>query len=300
MMSPQTAVLLHTARPNFLLLTPVSVFLGAAVATAEVTTPIPFGWLLLALVGAITAHVSVNMLNEYEDFRSGLDFETDRTPFSGGSGTLVARPGDVAPALAGGLAALAATVLIGCALVYFRGWGLLPIGTLGVVLIAAYSTRIVHSALISLVAPGLGFGPLMVLGIAYVISGEFTPLAIAASLVPFFLVNGLLLLNQFPDVPADRAFGRRNLPIVLGCRASAFVYGGLVAGAFATVLAGLGTGVFPAPAALALLPGLGAPLLVARVSRHAEDVERLRPWMGWNVAVTLVTPLLLGIGILLG
>ena len=38
------------------------------------------------------AHLAVNMLNEYFDFKSGLDFKTQRTPFSGGSGTLPANP----------------------------------------------------------------------------------------------------------------------------------------------------------------------------------------------------------------
>jgi len=43
---------------------------------------------MLALLGAFLAHVSVNTLNEYYDFKSGLDLETIRTPFSGGSGAL--------------------------------------------------------------------------------------------------------------------------------------------------------------------------------------------------------------------
>ncbi len=41
---------------------------------------------MLALLGAFLAHISVNTLNEYFDFKSGLDLETIKTPFSGGSG----------------------------------------------------------------------------------------------------------------------------------------------------------------------------------------------------------------------
>ncbi len=299
-MNASTAVLLGTARPNFLVLTPISVFLGVAVAGATGGAALSYGWLVLALVGAIAAHASVNMLNEYEDFRSGLDFQTRRTPFSGGSGTLVAQPTEANWALAGGLAALAVTVITGCVLVYFCGWGLLPLGALGVLLVGGYSSHIVRSPLASLVAPGLGFGPLMVLGTAYVLVGEFTTPAILASLVPFFLVNGLLLLNQFPDVPADREFGRRNLPIAIGRRGSAIVYGVLVAGAFASVAGGIAVGAFPAAAGLALLPCLGAPYLVARVHRYAEDTDRLEPFLGWNVIMTLITPALLGFGLLAG
>ncbi len=46
----------------------------------------------LVLLGALAAHGAVNALNEYADYRSGLDLRTARTPFSGGSGTLVDHP----------------------------------------------------------------------------------------------------------------------------------------------------------------------------------------------------------------
>ncbi len=45
-------------------------------------------WALLALLGLLLAHVSVNVLNDYFDYRSGVDLKTQRTPFSGGSGIL--------------------------------------------------------------------------------------------------------------------------------------------------------------------------------------------------------------------
>jgi len=297
-MTAQVAVLLGTARPNFLVLTPLSVLLGIAVAYAGGAATLQYGWALLALIGAALAHASVNMLNEYEDFRSGLDFRTCRTPFSGGSGTLVSKPHGAPSALAGGIATLAGTILIGCVLAYYRGWGLLPLGLLGVLTVAVYSRQIVRSPLASLVAPGLGFGPLMVLGTAYVVTGHLSISALAASLVPFFLVNGLLLLNQFPDVEADKQVGRRNLPIVLGRPYSALIFALLTAAAFLTVMAGIVSGIFPTHATIALLPALGAPVLVRQVYRHADDTERLTPLLGWNVVMTLATPLLLAIGIL--
>lgn len=46
----------------------------------------------LALLGALSAYISVNVFNEYIDFKTGLDLVTRRTPFSGGSGTLPANP----------------------------------------------------------------------------------------------------------------------------------------------------------------------------------------------------------------
>jgi len=275
------------------------VFLGASFAVAS-HAAIDLRLVALVLIGALLAHISVNMLNEYEDFVSGLDLATVRTPFSGGSGALPAQPAAARQARRWGLLALVGTLLIGLLLLYERGPGLLPPGLLGILLVGVYSTHIVRWPLASLVSAGLGFGPLMVTGTAFVLSGSYLATAVAASLVPFFLVSDLLLLNQFPDVEADRAVGRRNVPIVLGRRASSLVYGAFLAGAYGSIAAGLAWGILPSAAAVALLPGLAAPLLALRVRRNADDRERLVPLLGWNVALTLITIVLLGVGIAVG
>jgi len=72
-------------RPSFLVLSPVCVFLGLS-TSLENGSPIKVYRLLIILLGAISAHTSVNTLNEYYDFKSGLDLKTKRTAFSGGSG----------------------------------------------------------------------------------------------------------------------------------------------------------------------------------------------------------------------
>lgn len=65
------------------------------------------------MCGATLAHISVNTLNEYEDFKSGLDFQTFKTPFSGGSGTLPNHPNIAPQTLWLGLLSLAVTIGIG-------------------------------------------------------------------------------------------------------------------------------------------------------------------------------------------
>jgi 1,4-dihydroxy-2-naphthoate octaprenyltransferase len=80
-----------SARPAFLLLTPICIFLGLSIflglpADANLTIA------LLIIIGAVCAHISVNMLNEYYDFKSGLDLETDKTAFSDGSGAFPNHP----------------------------------------------------------------------------------------------------------------------------------------------------------------------------------------------------------------
>src|SRR5512140_758758 len=82
-------LLLGPMRVPFLILTPACALLG--LGSAVWTTGHVNVWhFLLALIGAVSAHISVNAFNEFFDFRSGLDAQTQRTPFSGGSGTLPA------------------------------------------------------------------------------------------------------------------------------------------------------------------------------------------------------------------
>ena len=82
---------LATTRPSFLLLSLVSAALGLA-SGASTGHPNDPASAALALLGALSAHAAVNLHNEWHDFRSGLDASTRRTPFSGGSGALVANP----------------------------------------------------------------------------------------------------------------------------------------------------------------------------------------------------------------
>jgi len=79
--------LIGPMRPNFLVLTPACVLLGIATAFWSGASLDPV-IIILILAGALLAHTSVNALNEYHDFKSGLDLVTEATPFSGGTKTL--------------------------------------------------------------------------------------------------------------------------------------------------------------------------------------------------------------------
>jgi 1,4-dihydroxy-2-naphthoate octaprenyltransferase len=291
--------LLGPMRLPFVVLAPACVLLGiaAAVFTAGRVSLL---YALLTLIGGVSAHISVNAFNEYFDFKSGLDARTRRTPFSGGSGTLQARP-DLAPNTLGvALATLAITGLIGAYFLAIRGLGLLPLGILGVLVIVIYTPWLALSPILCLVAPGLGFGTLMVMGTSYVLTGYYSWVAFAASLVPFFLVSDLLLLNQFPDVEADRSIGRRHLPIVAGRKTSSWVYAGFLLGAYLAIGIAVILGLFPA---LTLLAWLLVPLAVVvaiGAVRFADDLGKLAPYLGLNVILNLATPVLAAIGLFLG
>jgi 1,4-dihydroxy-2-naphthoate octaprenyltransferase len=257
------------------------------------------GILFLALVGALLSHVSVNVLNDVGDFKSQIDFHTEPTPFSGGSGYLVRGEIAVRSAHRLGVGALVGTVLIGIYFVWKCGWQLLPLGVIGVILVVTYTPLITRSPWICLVAPGLGFGPIMVMGVAFCLAGSYEQTAMAASLVPGFLVSTLLLLNQFPDVAADAHGGRSHIPIRWGLKKASRLCALLMMAPYMWLLACVATGVLPAGGLLALFV---LPISVRTawgILHHYGERNKLIPLMGQNVAVTLATPVLMALGIIL-
>lgn len=286
-------------RLPFLVLTPACVLLGAATAVWS-GSGINWFHLALAFLGAVSAHISVNAINEYNDFRSGLDLRTQRTPFSGGSGVLQEMPERAHYALITGFVTLVITALIGVYFLYFKGLWLLPLGVLGLVIIVTYTKWITRNPFLCLIAPGLGFGPLMVMGTHFVLTGSYSWTAFVASIVPFFLVSNLLLLNQFPDVEADKGVGRRNMPIVMGREASVKIYGAFLACTYAAVIAGYLTGPLPLAGLLALASAVLAVPTVRGVARYVNEIPKLVPYMARNVIIIILTPVLLAIGLFIG
>jgi 1,4-dihydroxy-2-naphthoate polyprenyltransferase len=285
-------------RPQFLLLNISCVASGAAAAFWRKGS-IDWADAALALLGAVCAHASVNSLNDYSDFRSGIDAMTKRTLFSGGSGILRSHPELSGGALVLGILTAAVTAAIGVYFIHSQGWAIAPLGVIGLLLVLLYTPWFTHTSSLCLVAPGLGFGTCMVMGTDLVLGGGYSTAGFAASMVPFFLVNNLLLLNQFPDLEPDRIGKRKHFIIMHGIRAGAVVYALFSAGAYLSVIIAVAANVLPPLCLLALLT---IPLAV-RASivawRDGTNVPKLVPAMGINVVVNLLTPLLLAAGIFL-
>ena len=290
--------LLGVARVNFLSLTLVCIGLAAAAAWQSGISVQPLRLLAVIFLG-LSAHISVNAFNEYFDFTSGLDFLTRRTPFSGGSGTLIAHP--QASGLALKLAVLTLLLLIGGGLwlTWLLGWQLLLIGLPGVVLIFAYTQYLNRWPWLCLLAPGLGFGPLMTLGAYWVLADSLSLAALVLSLIVMLLVSNLLLLNQFPDVEADQQCGRRHLPIVIGRPASAHVFSWIWLLVYVVLVAAVALRVLPWQCLLALVTLPVLIKLIPDVHRFADQPELLTPQLGLNIVLCHLFPILLLVGLLL-
>ncbi|MBG23524.1 MAG: prenyltransferase [Idiomarinaceae bacterium] len=292
------ATLLKTTRPAFLLLTLVLIALAAALAVyhGHSITPHLVGMVLL---GALCAHAGVNVLNEVHDAASGLDELTTRTPFSGGSGALQAHPEARRSAALFGWLLIAVVVLLGCYFVSLRGWELLPLGLVGLVLVIAYTPLITRLPWLCLIAPGLGFGPIMLGGAYWVFTGTLTFSVFVVSLVPFLLVNNLLLLNQLPDVEADRQVQRNNVITAYGFRTANRIYRGFLVSAF------LGLGALIAIEQLPPLVWISFATLPAAIWLYRGVLRTNTPLklppslLAVNVILTLSIPALMAIALLL-
>jgi len=291
--------ILGPMRLPFLTLPPVCVLLGVAVSIWT-QGHVNIYYVLLVLIGAVASHISVNVFNEYFDYKSGLDSKTQRTPFSGGSGTLQTQPEMASAALITALITFSITGLIGIYFLYVRGLGLLPLGLLGLVIVYTYTPWLTRNPVLCLFAPGLGFGTLWVLGTSFVLTGTYNWSAFIASLVPFFLVSNLLLLNQFPDTTADKSIGRKNYPVLLGNKASSYIFGIFLLLTYLSVVIGVVFNLLPWTCLLGLLTLLIGVPAFRGAYRHADNIPDLIPFMGMNVLINLLTPTLVAIGLFLG
>lgn len=294
-----TSAVIQTARGPFLLLTPVCVLAGAG-ATAAEGVPLNLLSLLLIFTGALCAHISVNALNEYLDFRSGLDLHTRRTPFSGGSGALPSHPQMAAAVLAFGIITLTITILIGLYFLWLGEYGLLPLGIIGVVIIVSYTRQLNRSPWLCLIAPGTGFGLAMAAGSGYALGASDSPTLWMSALVPFFLVNNLLLLNQYPDIDADKAAGRFHFPIAYGVVRSTQMYALFLLASAAVIVLSVMMGWFPSWSLLALLPLVLGVIAWQGARKLGDKIGEQPQFMAANVGATLLTPAVLGLSLLLG
>ena len=284
-------------RLPFLVLTPAC--LSPALAFVYMQQP-PFDYMLavIILAAALCAHISVNMFNEYLDFHSGLDAMTTRTPISGGSGALIASPEAAGKVLAGACASLLLTLIAGVYFITSIGAAILPVGLMGVIIILTYTQWINSNPLLCLIAPGLALGPLMSCGTVFVMTGNYHVSAFMLSMPLFFMLNNLLLLNQLPDIDADRFAGRRHLMIEYGFDTGIKVYilfAGLAALSLLLTVAGDSLPVSSLPTLIPIAAGVFA---VAQVRRRLRSKQDLSPALGLNILACTLTPVFIATGIL--
>jgi 1,4-dihydroxy-2-naphthoate octaprenyltransferase len=280
-------------RFQFLPLTVILVSLGTAIAAYE--GYFHFGHFLLAMIGSILVHMTVNVINDYHDYMDGIDLNTQRTPFSGGSGVLPLNLLKPKQAFWFGTLCLLVAMVIGFYFVMVKGWLLFPL--LLVAGFSAYFYNVYLSKwLMGEIFAGLGFGPLLVLGSYYVQTGRYSWETLFASLAPGILTSNLLFLNEFPDWEADKKGGRRHFVISLGKKDASYLFVALLTASYLCIIAGVLTKMMPVVTLIALgTIGFGWKAAKGAL-RYYDDTNRLVPVLGANVITILGTQALLAVG----
>jgi 1,4-dihydroxy-2-naphthoate octaprenyltransferase len=203
---------IEAARPKTLPAAVVPVLVGCALAVhAGVFAWAPAG---ICLLFALLVQVGANFANDYGDFVKGADRE-DRV----GPRRAVAS-GAVSPkAMAAGAAAVFAAAFVpGMALVWLRGWELLPVGVASLAFGWAYT-----AGPYPLAYHGLGdvfvfvfFGLVAVGGTFYAMAGSIGWREVAAAVPVGLLATNLLVVNNYRDAATDARAGKRTLVVRFG------------------------------------------------------------------------------------
>jgi len=204
---------LRVIRVRFLLASVIAVSVGLAITWWH-TSSITIFDAILTMCGVLALHASVDLLNDYWDFKRGIDTATNRTKMSGGSGVLpegLLKPTQV---YAAGIAFLIIGTVIG---IYFVATDGIVIGIIlafAVISIYFYSTKIIDWGLAEVFVTIKG--SMIVMGTYFVQTSQITEQSVLGGIVIGVLSSLVLFITSFPDHDADKAKGRKTLVISLG------------------------------------------------------------------------------------
>lgn len=200
-------------RIKFLLASIIAVTNGIAISYWK-TGELDFVYALLTYFGIICLHISVDLLNDYWDFKRGIDTNTKRTKYSGGTGVIPENLINSKLIYCAGVIFLILGGLIGLYFVTIKGIIILILLIFAIISIYFYSTNIVNAGLGELFVAIKG--SMIVLGSYYIQSDQIDLTSIYVGIIIGLLSAVVLLVTSFPDYEADKKSGRRTLVIVMG------------------------------------------------------------------------------------
>ncbi len=205
-------ILFQATRPSFLLISILGCLIGISL-----TKSLQASWQLQALsvLVAVTAHAAANLINDYFDHINGSDAaNTDRiSPFTGGSRFIQERHLSPQTIVCFAIILLLMSCSLGLYVCYKTTWLLMPIGGLGVLIAWAYSApplELMSKGIFGEVAIALAWS-LIIIGFAAMQTKQIEMNAILIGVAYGLMVSNILLLNQIPDMRADRQVNKLTL-----------------------------------------------------------------------------------------
>jgi len=287
---------LRVIRVRFLLASVIAVSVGLAINWWQNSTIDIFN-ALLTFGGVMALHASVDLLNDYWDFKRGIDKETQRTKMSGGTGVLpegLLQPSQVYRA---GIIFLILGATIGSYFVLINGYVIAILLGFAVISIYFYSTKIVDSGLAE-VFVGVK-GTMIVLGAYFIQSSEITLTPIMAGMIVGILSSLVLFITSFPDYDADKSKGRKTLVIAVGKKTATSVFWIFPILAFGLIISGVIFEVFPI---VTLITLAGIPLLIksgSLLKTNYDNINGLVPAMSKTLTFSRLTGVLFVVGFLI-
>jgi len=291
------SVWLRVIRVRFLLASVIAVSVGLALNWWQNFSIDPLDAILI-FAGVMALHASVDLLNDFWDFKRGIDTKTIRTKMSGGTGVLpegLLKPSAVYRA---GIAFLIIGSAIGAYFVVTDGIIIGIILGFAILSIYFYSTKIVNSGL------GEFFvavkGSMIVVGTYFIQSGQITIESILGGIVVGVLSSLVLFIASFPDHDADKSQGRKSLVISVGKEKAAKLFWIFPLVSYLTIIIGVSTNLFPL---LSLITFLSIPLMIKSglgLRKNFNSIENLVPFMSSTLMFSRITGALFVVSFLIG
>lgn len=287
------SVWFRVIRIKFLLASIIAVSLGLAISYWQ-NLRLDAIHAAITMGGVIALHASVDLLNDYWDYKRGIDTITKRTKFSGGTGVLpegLLKPTTVYNV---GLIFLALGSLAGAYFVIIYGWIIAAILGFAILSIYFYSTKIVDSGL-GEVFVGIK-GTMIVLGTIFIQTQQIQTTNIFAGIIAGTLSSFVLFITSIPDFDADKAKGRKTLVIALGKSKVSSLFWVFPGVGYGLIILGTIIGMFPIFCLIALTT---IPIMIKsgkRIKTSINDIEKFISIMRSTVLFSRITGALFVIG----
>jgi len=280
------SVWFRVIRIRFLLASVIAVSVGLALTWRQNSSIDPLDTILI-FAGVMALHASVDLLNDFWDFKRGIDTKTKRTKMSGGTGVLpegLLKPSSVYRA---GIGFLIIGSVIGSYFVITHGIIIGVILGFAILSIYFYSTKIVDSGL------GEFFvavkGSMIVIGTFFIQSGEITMESILGGIVVGVLSSLVLFIASFPDHDADKSKGRKSLVIAVGKEKAAKLFWIFPLISYITIIIGVSANLFPLVSLITLVT---IPLMIKSglgLRKNFDSIENLVPFMSSTLMFSRIT-----------